>query len=246
MENLFGNKFSRRYMPSANIWSTSTLSNIQQSHLLKMYTTILIGTIITALGAVIYINRLLQIPTLVGLITGFGCMFYIIRSSSNTVIISFWRVLAFLLFCFTLGNSLGPLVVYGNFINPIIIPTALITTLILFVSLSCSAIYTKKRLTLYMSALILSASAYLGFISFFNFFFRSKFVDITLSYAFILLYSLYVFYDTQITLECVAYGEKDFLLHAIQLYLDGINLFAKIATVLIKKQQEEKENKRKR
>ncbi|CAD98584.1 Bax inhibitor-1 (BI-1). integral membrane protien with 6 or more transmembrane domains [Cryptosporidium parvum Iowa II] len=245
MESFFATN-SRKSQFSGNFFNSSDLTSIQQTHLLKMYSSIIAGSFMTVFGVTAFINGMLRINSFVGLLAGIGVTFYLTASSSNKSSISIKRLAAYLLLCFVIGNGLGPLILFSNFVNPVIIPTALATTCIIFISLSFGVLFTKKRLSLYTTSFIFTTIAYLGLVSFFNIFTRSKFVDSLLSYAFVMVYSFYIYYDTQKTLEAIAYGERDFLLHSIQLYLDAVNLFTKIVVILIRKQQEEEEKRRKK
>lgn len=238
---------SRKSHFSGNFMNFKDITSTQQSHLLKMYSTIVVGSVVTVLGVTSFINGLFRVSnSLVTFFVGIALMFYIVNSSNNNGSVSMTRMAAYLLICFLLGNGLGPLVLYGNYINPVIIPAALATTCIIFISLSFSALFTRKRVPFYITSLVLTTTAYLGLVSFFNIFTRSKMVDAFLSYASVLVYSFYVYYDTQKTLEAVSFGEKDFLLHSLQLYLDALNIFSKIAVILINKHQSEEEERRKK
>ncbi|KAF7456667.1 putative bax inhibitor 1 [Cryptosporidium felis] len=245
MESFFATN-SRKSRFSGNFLNASDLTSVQQSHLLKMYSLIIAGSFLTVFGVTTFMNGVVRLNSFVSLLLGIGIMFYLTGSSSNASSLSLPRLGAYLLLCFTIGNGLGPIVLYGNFVNPVIIPTALVATSIIFISLSFGVLFTKKRLSLYATSMILTTTAYLGLVSFFNIFTRSKFVDSLLSYAFVMVYSFYIYYDTQKTLEAVSFGERDFLLHSIQLYLDAVNLFTRVAVVLIKKHQDEEERKKKR
>lgn len=244
MESFFATN-SRKSQFSGNFFNSSDLTSVQQTHLLKMYGSIIAGSFVTIFGVTAFINGIVRLNSLIGLFLGIGITFYLTGSSSNNSSLSITRLAAYLLLCFVIGNGLGPMILFGNFINPVIIPTALVTTCIIFTSLSFGALFTKKRLSLYTTSFIFTTIAYLGLVSFFNIFTRSKFVDSLLSYAFVMVYSFYIYYDTQKTLEAVAYGERDFLLHSIQLYLDAVNLFTRIVVILIRKHQEEEEKRRK-
>ncbi|KAK6588122.1 bax inhibitor [Cryptosporidium xiaoi] len=245
--NFFKTCSTRKSNFSGDFMNFKDITSTQQSHLLKMYSTIIVGSMVTVFGVTSFMNGLFRMTnSFVSMIIGVALMYYIINSSDSNGSVSMTRMGAYLLICFILGNGLGPLVLYGNYINPVIVPTALATTCIIFISLSFSALFTKKRIPFYVTSLILTTTAYLGLVSFFNIFTRSKFVDTLLSYASVLIYSFYVYYDTQKTLEAVSFGEKDFLIHSLQLYLDAVNIFSRIAVILINKHQDDEENKRKK
>lgn len=243
MESFFATN-SRKSQFSGNFLNLSDLSSAQQTHLLKMYSSVIVGSFVTVFGVTTFVNGMVRLNSLISLLLGVGTTFYLTGSSSNRNSLSLTRLAAYLLLCFVIGNGLGPVILYGNFVSPVIIPTALAITCIIFLSLSFAALFTKKRLSLYTTSFIFTTIAYLGLVSFFNIFTRSKFVDSILSYAFVMVYSFYIYYDTQKTLEAVAFGERDFLLHSIQLYLDVVNLFTRIVVILIKKHQEEEKNKK--
>lgn len=243
MESFFATN-SRKSQFSGNFLSLSDLTSAQQTHLLKMYSSVIVGSFVTVFGVTAFVNGLVRLNSLISLLLGVGATFYLTGSSSNRSSLSLTRLATYLLLCFVIGNGLGPVIMYGNFVSPVIVPTALAATCIIFVSLSFAVLFTKKRLSLYTTSFIFTTIAYLGLVSFFNIFTRSKFVDSVLSYAFVMVYSFYIYYDTQKTLEAVAFGERDFLLHSIQLYLDVINLFTRIVVILIKKHQEEEKNKK--
>ncbi|KAH8739413.1 bax inhibitor-1 [Cryptosporidium ryanae] len=245
--NFFKTGSTRKSNFSGNFTNFKDITSTQQSHLLKMYSTIVVGSMVTVLGVASFMNGLFRLSSsFLGVIVGMALMYYITNSSDGSGSVSPTRMAAYLLICFLLGNSLGPLVLYGSYLNPVIIPTALATTCIIFVSLSFSVLFTKKRIPFYFTSLILTTTAYLALVSFFNVFTRSKLVDAFLSYASVLIYSFYVYYDTQKTLEAVSFGERDFLLHSLQLYLDAANIFSRIVVILINRHQDEEEKRKKR
>ena len=102
-------------------------------------------------------------------------------------------------------------------------------TMIIVLGLSLYACFTKRDMTM-MGGFLLSFSLILLFLGIIGIFFRSYFYQMLLDSLGVLLMSLYLIYDTQLVV-----GQKKefikldlYILGAMMIYLDIINIFLKI------------------
>ena len=56
-------------------------------------------------------------------------------------------------------------------------------------------------------------------------------------YGGLLLFSGFVIYDTQIIIEQAHEGNRDFISHALSLFLDFVNIFIRVLIIIMKKGQ---------
>src|SRR5687767_981861 len=74
---------------------------------------------------------------------------------------------------FTLGFGIGPIVEVTLYINPSILPTAFLSTALIFACFTLSSIYGDRRKTLYFGGLLFSGLSLITYMAIFNIFFNS-------------------------------------------------------------------------
>merc|ERR1712146_205330 len=129
-------------------------SNIQ-SHLFRVYSSLMATCMLATLGTMAYINNSTFVFNgLFGSIISFSCIFYIIFTSSSaqnqhSATYSSQqakRFAALMLFGYTTGNSIGPLIDLVLFMNPEILTSAVALTAIIPVFFLNSFICEEKKL----------------------------------------------------------------------------------------------------
>jgi FtsH-binding integral membrane protein len=150
-------------------------------------------------------------------------------------------------FCCTMlsshfGSLLSPVVVYSNYLSPNIFWVATFTTLLLFTSCTLYAYLYPKSIKCYGHIIVSSLNTLLllnviGFSSFMifgdNLFYQLIFDFDT--YFGLLLFSMFVAYDTYICIKMYESGKRDYIMCSLQLYLDLMNLFVRILEIVSKK-----------
>ncbi|KAL3318697.1 Bax inhibitor 1 [Cichlidogyrus casuarinus] len=137
---------------------------------------------------------------------------------------------------------MGPLVLYTSYLNPEIIITALLTTTLIFVSFTLAAFFSNRRSFIYLGGFLLSMTSTLLLMGLFNIFFRFETLFYLQLYSGLFVFSLYVLYDTQLICEKARLGDKDFIWHSFDLFLDFIQIFRHILVILGDKEERRRRN----
>jgi FtsH-binding integral membrane protein len=205
----------------------------------------------TALGSYAYLqDSAFVLNGTLGSLLSFACMLYIVFTKPpltphSSTPLTLWdgvltkRFAALMLFGYTTGNSLGPLLDMVLYLNPQILTSAILLTTLIFLSFSLTALFAKRRSYLYLGGLLSSSLSYLFWGSLINSFFGFHFMYDLQTYVGLLVFSGYIIFDTQVIVEKAERGSGDFVGHSLDLFLDLINIFIRIIRILA-----EKENKK--
>ncbi len=138
---------------------------------------------------------------------------------------------------------MGPLLSRLVLIDARIVFKALSATAILFISFSIVSFYSKRRSWLYLGSLLASGTGLLIWLSFFNSFFRSTALfDVELYFG-LLVFSVYVIFDTQVIIEKIKSGNDDFIGHSAMLFTDAVALFVRLLLILSKDKKEKRKQR---
>jgi FtsH-binding integral membrane protein len=150
-----------------------------------------------------------------------------------TVIFVWQRESIFLLLVFNLleGFILTPLVYIANIIDPVIVPEAFGITSIVFFVFSFVGWIIKRDLSslakilfaLLIVALVLTIAQY---------FIQSFVFNMAVDIGVVLLFVVFIVYDTRVILT--SYSNSDYVAATISLYLDFLNIFVRIVSILIR------------
>lgn len=130
---------------------------------------------ITSVGVFLQMSNIIDLGILAALsslILVLGLHFY--RDNGKNF---YKRVIMLYAFGFCSGQTLGPLLNYVAGINPFIIITALVGTIITFISLSLAALYAERGKFLFLGGLLVSVINTMALLSLFNMFFHSVFIQ---------------------------------------------------------------------
>lgn len=238
---IFGGTESFKWEDTFSAAFTNTkLRSDMQDHLVKVYSTLSLGVIAASIG--VYFYLLTHINYVLPLLLSMGSIFGLHSTSKENIQA---RLGWFCLMAFSQGISMGGLVEVALYVDPSIVLVALMTTLVLFISLSVASYKAEERSYLYLGAMLGSAVGWMAMLSFLNIFIRSQILWNINLYGGLLVFSGYVIFDTQLILYKFDKGDRDFLSHALQLFQDLVAIFVRILVILLKN-EEDKEKKRRR
>lgn len=230
---------SNRKISFSAIQDFSDISKSVQHHLIKVYTTLAATLAFAAIGAVAHL-----IYNLGGLLTFFGAIGLILmlaltpHNEENII----KRSLFLLGIGFFQGASIGPLLARVLEIDNSIPVTALMGTVAIFTCFSASAYFAQRRSYLFLAGILSSGLSTLLLISFLNIFFHITFLYNVQLYLGLVLFCGFVIYDTQLIIEKASLGDRDYLWHSLDLFLDFINIFVRLMAILSKNKKNNNKN----
>jgi len=218
---------------------TSALNQTVRHHLTQVYSTLAVALLTAAAGSIIEITTgffygILSIVALFGLIIWFAL--------TNPADIK-KRMGIFLGIAFTQGVLIAPLIQHTLHIDPAIVSTALLGTTVVFACFSGAALMAERRSYLYLGGLLSSGLSTLVLLSFLNLFFRSLFVFNIQLYLGLVVFCGFVVFDTQLIVEKANLGDKDFVGHALELFIDFVKIFVRLLIILSKDKKEKKNSR---
>jgi len=216
-----------------------------RTHLKNVYATLTMSVMSATAGAYIHLfTDLLRgggiIFSLLGVGLAFG-LFFTPDNGKNRIT----RLSMLLGFAFLTGLGLGPLLDVAIMINPSIVPSAFMLTTVVFGCFTGAALLAPDGKYLYLGGSLLSGLSTLLFLGFLNIFFRSQLLFQAHLYMGLAIFCGFIMFDTQVIIEKAKRGDKDFIAHALDLFIDFVQIFRKVLIILMQKEQG-KEQKKKR
>lgn len=212
------------------------LDSSTQGHLSKVYAALAVCITAAVVGCLISLRT--GFGGMGTLLLGIGCIFGMLFSDEK----SSFKPAFFAGFGFFKGMSLGPLVGAALAIEASIVLTALLSTTAIFVCLSLGALMCKKRSMLYLGSMLGSGLLILSIMNLMALFgMRSEFMmNLQLGMG-LLIFMGYVVYDTQLIVAKAESGNRDYLHHALELFIDFAAIFVRILIILMKNNEKKKE-----
>jgi FtsH-binding integral membrane protein len=121
-----------------------------------------------------------------------------------------------------------------------LIATAFLGTTVVFATFSAAALFSPRRSLLYLGGVITALLATMTILMLVNLFLWSQVVSDVRLYLGIFAFSLFVCFDTQMIVEKAEAGDHDVPSHALELFLDFVNLFVRLLRALQKKSEKKK------
>jgi len=232
------NVFTRQLNWEA-LGKTTALNQTVRQHLTKVYSTLAIALFAAAAGSVIEIatgwfSGFFSFVALFGLVIWFA-----ITEPANVP----KRLSLMLAIAFTNGINIAPLIGHTLHVNPAVVSTALLGTTLVFGCFSGAALLAERRSYLYLGGMLSSGVSLLVTLSFLNIFFHSLFVFNIQLYLGLVVFCGFVVFDTQLIVERAALGDKDFVGHALELFIDFIKIFVRLLIILSKDKKEKKNSR---
>lgn len=215
-----------------------------RSHLKNVYATLTMAVMAAAAGAYVHVcTDILQgggiLLSLVGLGLALG-----LYSTPDTGKNRGSRLGMLMGFAFLTGLGLGPLLDMAVRINPTIVPSALLLTTAVFASFTGASLMAPDGKYLYLGGSLLSGLSTLVFLGFLNIFFRSQLLFQVHVYLGLAIFCGFVVFDTQAIILKARRGDKDFIAHSLDLFIDFVQIFRKVLILLMQKEQSKDQKKR--
>jgi FtsH-binding integral membrane protein len=215
-----------------------------QAHLVRVYTLLASGMLAAAIGSYVHMN-LFPLGGLLSTLATLGFLFLIamtpaIEQNDGT------RISYFAAFSFFQGLSIGPLLSLVYAMDPMIIFSAFGGTTLIFACFTLSALFSQSRSYLYIGGLLSSGLSLMFWLSIVNIFFGSLGIANFQLYLGLIVMSGFVLYDTQLIVEKVKLGSRDYIMHALDLFVDFVGIFVRLLIILAKNTGGEKKEERKR
>jgi len=194
-----------------------------------------LATIASAvLGCVL--DLYLNLGGFISQIASFGLLFWLLLTPHSSENVN-KRLMILLGFGLCEGLSLGKFVEYIIQIDSMIIFNALLGTLAIFASFSLCAIFAESRSYLFLGGILFSSLSFLSLINFINIFVGNAAIYDASLYIGLFIFSLFIIFDTQMIIEKNKSGSNDFISHSLELFLDMIQVFVRLAIILSKREK---------
>jgi len=138
------------------------------------------------------------------------------------------------------GIGLGPLLDIAIQINPSIIPLALMSTFVVFICFTVSALLSNQKQWLFLGGLLFNGLSLLLLMSVANLFLGIQIAHKAILILGLLIMCGFVLYDTQLIIEKRRMGDDDYIWHCVDLFIDFVNLFRRILILLANKENEDR------
>ncbi|XP_068965734.1 probable Bax inhibitor 1 [Bombus flavifrons] len=221
--NTFVNSFTKKLEPPV------------RQHLKNVYGCLSMSMLSAAGGVYIHMFSELLRANLLTTLGTLGLLFTLINTPDNGKNQKL-RLSYLLGFAFFSGLGLGPLLQLVMSVNPTVIVTALIGTIVIFVSFSISSLLAERGRWLYLGGTLISLLNIMVLFSFVNLFLRWTIFYQAYLYIGLFLMCGFVIYDTQLIIEKFHMGSKDFILHSLDLFVDFVNIFRHLLIILTQKE----------
>merc|ERR1719510_1419350 len=147
-------------------------------------------------------------------------------------------------FGFLTGLGLGPLLQLAIMMNPSIVPTALLVTSTVFACFTGASLMAPDGKYLYLGGMLTSGLSTLLWLGFINIFFRSQLLFQAHIWIGLAVFCGFIMFDTQLIIRKARNGDRDFIAHSLDLFIDFVQVFRKVLILLM--QKEDRDNKKKR
>ena len=135
------------------------------------------------------------------------------------------------------GLALGPLLDIAMYMNPRIVPMSLVSTCLVFASFSLSSIFSTHNKWLYLGGGLFSVLSVMMFVSIINLFIGSYFLFQAQLYLGLIIFCVFVMYDTAVIIEKRRMGDDDHIKHAMLLFTDFVEIFRSLLVILMQRER---------
>jgi len=235
--------FKREAVKMSTLTNLSHLSKGTKNHLKNVYACLSLSLLCAAGGA--YLNMMMHFIVGGGflpLIVTFGCMMWL-HATPHTPENLIKRLAILSGLAFLIGASAAPLLNLALKINPAIIMTAFVTTSSIFACFTLSALLARRRTYLFLGGICSSVAM----IMMLGLLFGGAQTEGSLKvylYLGVALTLAFILYDTQVIIEKQINGDNDFVMHSVTLFIDFVNLFQHLLSILALNEEDKKRKRR--
>ncbi|CAH2264038.1 bax inhibitor 1 [Pararge aegeria] len=147
-------------------------------------------------------------------------------------------------FGLTAGMGMGPLLEYVSIVDPAIIVTALLGTTLVFVCFSIAAMLGERGSWLFLGGPLMTLITSMSLMTLVNLFMQSSILSQVHLYIGLMAMCGFVLFDTQLIIEKRRMGSKDFVQHALELFIDFIGMFRRLLIILTQKEENNRRRRR--
>lgn len=140
---------------------------------------------------------------------------------------------------FSQGWLVSPLVSSVLFVDPNTVLMTIVATALIFGSFTMSAFYSPRRQYMYLGGILGTIVSLMMLTSLMNAWIGSPMLASVELYVGLLVFSLYVLYDTQIIVERAESGRRDPVLHALMLFTDLAAIFVRLLIILARNRNDD-------
>lgn len=213
-----------------------------RQHLKNVYACLTMSAVSAGVGAYVHIYTQFLSAGLLTVIASLGLLVALMATPDNGK--NRKLRLGYLLgFAFFTGMGMGPLLEAVIDFDPSIVMTALLGTIVIFGSFSLCSLFAERGKFLYLGGTLMTLLSSMLILSLANIFFGSYLLYQVHLYLGLLLMCGFVLYDTQLIVEKRRNGDKDFVTHSVDLFIDFIGIFRRLLILLTQKEQQ-KRNRR--
>jgi len=232
--------------PSVETFINSFNNNLEEpvrNHLKNVYASLTLSTMAAALGSSLHIYTDVMQAGMLSTIGAIVC-FVLLMATADEQGKKLKQRMGYLLgFALLTGVGMGPLLENVMYINPSIIVTALIGTSLVFVSFSICSLLTARGKWLYLGGTLMTVLNGMIVLSLANIFFGSRMLFQVHLYMGLFAMCGFVLYDTQLIIEKRRMGNKDFVTHSLDLFIDFIGIFRRLVILLTQKEEESRKRR---
>ncbi|KAM9760693.1 bax inhibitor 1 isoform 2-T2 [Dama dama] len=240
------------------LFKFSHITPSTQQHLKKVYASFALCMFVAAAGAYVHVvTHFIQVESLpaepqgkpkntgAGLLSALGSLGLMIwlMATPHSHETEQKRLGLLAGFAFLTGVGLGPALDLCIAINPSILPTAFMGTAMIFTCFTLSALYARRRSYLFLGGILMSAMSLMLLSSLGNLFFGSVWLFQANLYLGLVVMCGFVLFDTQLIIEKAENGDKDYIWHCVDLFLDFVTLFRKLMMILAMSEKDKKKKK---
>jgi FtsH-binding integral membrane protein len=214
-----------------------------RSHLKNVYASLTMSVMAAAAGAYVHLfTSLLQGGGIMFSLLGAGLALGLFMTPDNGKNRGM-RMGMLLGFAFLTGLGLGPLLQMAIMMNPSLVPSALMITSAVFACFTGAALFAPDGKYLYLGGTLMSGLSTLLILGLANIFFRSQLLFQAHLYIGLAIFCGFIMFDTQVIIRKARNGDRDFIAHSLDLFIDFVQIFRKVLILLM--QKDERDNKKK-
>jgi len=215
-----------------------------RTHLKNVYASLTMSVMSASVGAYVHLfTDLLQGGGIMFSLLGLGLALGLFMTPDNGKNRGM-RMGMLLGFAFLTGLGLGPLLQMAIMMNPSLVPSAMMLTSVIFAGFTGAALFAPDGKYLYLGGTLLSGLNSLLVLGLLNIFFRSQLLFQVHLYIGLLVFCGFIVFDTQVIIRKAKNGDRDFIAHSLDLFIDFVQIFRKVLILLMQKDERDNKNKR--